>query len=540
MDLGKQFVFCWGYNKEKQLSPEEERTIQKPKPFAFLKDQEIDLIFASDIDTLCFCGERIYQFGKTGTDSFVVPNMQKIISGLYHFSILDENGEIYSWGKDYFREKIRPELLPFSKNHKAIDIEGGIYHTFILTTNRQLFLIKMDKEYFIASNVKRFFGGNHNNDIIYQKDNGKYYLKMKDIEDKKRQEVFTNFEERKNLTIEKMARSMSSNVLVTKKNSNGKTCVYQISTRAAAEVESAIYRKLTEFKGKSIKQIVCGYGHFMVLTEENQLYTWGENQDGQLGNSERRSVPNPTLLEFEEFTQNRHLDWRIHAGNNNSFLYVSSSNSFIKEIYLLFERQEVTDLEIKCLDGVWNAHLPLIQVRLSSIKNFDDFLFFCKRRTKNQVKFLLDFIYTGIFSNDQVLEQFLGEMKLDQDWILDKKFSQNVLVDIGKLYEDENGKDFTIVTKEMEIKAHKFILSARSELFRGMFLSVNDESNRVQDYSAKSPKAIQSIIQFFYLKTLDFSLTEQELEDVEFLVDYYQVCEQNIRPIIDKIRSQRK
>ncbi|KAJ5073103.1 hypothetical protein M0811_09058 [Anaeramoeba ignava] len=52
------------------------------------------------------------------------------------------------------------------------------------------------------------------------------------------------------------------------------------------------------------------------------------------------------------------------------------------------------------------------------------------------------------------------------------------------IYLNENEKDFIIERKEKQYKFPKLILIMRSELYRGMFLSVtNDTSNKVTDYS---------------------------------------------------------
>ncbi|KAJ5075397.1 speckle-type poz protein [Anaeramoeba ignava] len=59
-------------------------------------------------------------------------------------------------------------------------------------------------------------------------------------------------------------------------------------------------------------------------------------------------------------------------------------------------------------------------------------------------------------------------------------------------------KDFIIISEEKEIKVHKLILFTRSELFKGMFLSVSDTSNQVHDYSRKSNESIQQLIYFLY------------------------------------------
>jgi alpha-tubulin suppressor-like RCC1 family protein len=43
-------------------------------------------------------------------------------------------------------------------------------------------------------------------------------------------------------------------------------------------------------------QIVCGYGHVLALTDEGEIYAWGSNNYGQLGNGTKTNKLIPSLI----------------------------------------------------------------------------------------------------------------------------------------------------------------------------------------------------------------------------------------------------
>jgi alpha-tubulin suppressor-like RCC1 family protein len=51
-----------------------------------------------------------------------------------------------------------------------------------------------------------------------------------------------------------------------------------------------------EFKKKPLKQISCGQFHSLVLTQENELYTWGYGIYGRLGNGKSDTKGNPIRI----------------------------------------------------------------------------------------------------------------------------------------------------------------------------------------------------------------------------------------------------
>ncbi|KAJ5077647.1 kelch repeat and btb domain-containing protein [Anaeramoeba ignava] len=94
------------------------------------------------------------------------------------------------------------------------------------------------------------------------------------------------------------------------------------------------------------------------------------------------------------------------------------------------------------------------------------------------------------------------------------------------LNENENEKDFIIERKEKKYKFPKLILIMRSELYRGMFLSVtNDKSNKVTDYSELSNKSFQIFEYWIYSNQIknEIQITQEIIEEIEIGIDYFQL-----------------
>ncbi|KAJ5067018.1 ankyrin repeat ph and sec7 domain containing protein secg-related [Anaeramoeba ignava] len=276
---------------------------------------------------------------------------------------------------------------------------------------------------------------------------------------------------------------------------------------------------------------------------------------------------------------------------NGANLFHSNINLFPKEfidlliqiysinqdlINLLKSNDNFSDLEIQSIDSFkFQVHRLILLTRFDNNQtNLQKFINICKRKSKEDVEIALNFIYTGfpdfeIFnqqieflkkitdsfysktkkeqqlistkkedlkkkerSSENKLKEFFKEIGFDSNWIESKKGRKGILEDLHKLYEENQNKDFTIIiSEEKEIKVHKLILILRSEVYKGMFLSVNDSSNQVHDYSKKSNETIQQLIYFLYHdeeKEINSKINSKMIEEFEDLKDYYQLNENSI------------
>ncbi|KAJ5071286.1 ankyrin repeat ph and sec7 domain containing protein secg-related [Anaeramoeba ignava] len=224
----------------------------------------------------------------------------------------------------------------------------------------------------------------------------------------------------------------------------------------------------------------------------------------------------------------------------------------------LFERKEFCDIKIATIDKTVEVHSLVLRCRLfdefdipSQIpyQKFFDMMKIFQRMESHQVEIFFHFVYSGIikYSSQEELEKntkIIHEIceKFTEDpkkWIDKKKGRKNLVRDLNKLYQDESSKDFKIQVTEKDQKKvfsiHKVILIARSELFRGMFLNVKDDSDFVNDYSEKSIQTISLVIKFLYLDDLDEKeISNDVFQELEDVIDYYQLNENSrLKMILD-------
>ncbi|KAJ5068472.1 cyclin-dependent kinase inhibitor 2c-related [Anaeramoeba ignava] len=199
--------------------------------------------------------------------------------------------------------------------------------------------------------------------------------------------------------------------------------------------------------------------------------------------------------------------------------FFDSLFSFSNDFEVFFERKEFTDLEITCQDRkTIPVHKLILKHRLGE-ENLDQKIKLFQKLKFEEAKNVLKFIYSGKkeFEENEFIKTFFSEIGIED--IEAKSGRKGLIKDYMKLYKDEKTKDFQIkIDEDHKIEVHKIILIARSSLFRGMFLSVQSNENYVQDFSQKSPRAFDQIIQFFYTDSIDSKISDDiydELLDVE-------------------------
>eukprot|EP01156_Anaeramoeba_ignava_P023149 Anaeramoba_ignava/c21354_g1_i1.p1 GENE.c21354_g1_i1~~c21354_g1_i1.p1 ORF type:complete len:222 (+),score=74.40 c21354_g1_i1:208-873(+) len=202
-------------------------------------------------------------------------------------------------------------------------------------------------------------------------------------------------------------------------------------------------------------------------------------------------------------------------------MLIGTYETFGEDFEQLLERQNFFDFEIEAKDGKIGVNQEFVKARIG-IENLNKKLIW-KSNTKKEVFDFMRFLYSGKMREKTVLEKISGQLQL-KEW--EKKAGKIKLVeDLRKLYEDDISKDFTIICFGQEIKVHKFVLCARSDLYYGMFTSINDSSNRVKDYSGKSPETFRSLVRFIYLDQIQEPISQKIFLELQDAHDYYQLNE---------------
>ncbi|KAJ5071201.1 claret isoform a [Anaeramoeba ignava] len=247
--------------------------------------------------------------------------------------------------------------------------------------------------------------------------------------------------------------------------------------------------KSSLFENDDILDFSCGCVHTLILTSKGKLFIFGGNSYGQLGTGDRKYQKVPIQIELPKLRFNENIyNYHVLCGYSNSFIYYSppSFSNLEEDLIKLFKRKEFCDISFKTKNGeIIEVHKLILKYRLNQNQN------------QNQIEKLKEIISTkSIKESNQIFKMiYSNNSKINPKLYSEIKeiinSNEKIEETMKRIYlnenENENEKDFIIERKEKQYKFPKLILIMRSELYRGMFLSVTeDKSNKVTDYSELS------------------------------------------------------
>ncbi|KAJ5068816.1 ankyrin repeat-containing protein [Anaeramoeba ignava] len=203
-------------------------------------------------------------------------------------------------------------------------------------------------------------------------------------------------------------------------------------------------------------------------------------------------------------------------------------SSFEEDFTNLFSRQEFTDEIIQCKNGEFGVHKMIINYRIGE-KKYPQIYQVLKNWDKKKAMKFFEFLYGNCvkaFTQENEIQNLLKELSFTE--FKNKRGKKGLIDDFERMIQDENSKDFQIIVEQKPIRVHKIVLIARSDLFRGMFLNVQDDSNQVKDYSGKSYETIRTLVNFFYNDQLPDSVSNQVVTELLDCKDFYQLNQNTI------------
>ncbi|KAJ6238935.1 claret [Anaeramoeba flamelloides] len=332
------------------------------------------------------------------------------------------------------------------------------------------------------------------------------------------------------------------------------------------------FTEISILSNKNIIEIDSGETNTLARSSTNRFWVWGLSNGFLIdsGNSGQSSLI-PTEIKFEKFLP--HLNLKLHCGDNNYFIYKKCFKSdLIQDLMFIYNHQIHTDLQI--IEDI-NVHKVFIEKRLKCKQKKITTILNCYNKSTLEIFFKS--IYSGkIYKYHSLLIQaILSKFNLKNDDILLDSLHNDLL----SLYKDNLSKKIKIkaiykkkyeeekkntnkkaikrmrrkkrkgkrkerrrrelMTKEEEesnkIAVHKFILIARSALFRNFF-EMFPEINDITDYSGKSKECLQILIKYFYTNQIKLDLdsetnyinnnnfnTQKIVEELKDVIEYYQL-----------------
>ncbi|KAJ5070272.1 claret isoform a [Anaeramoeba ignava] len=562
-------IIFFGRNQFPKLFKNESNKITKPIQFKFENENEnekqIKQISSGNFSTIFLFknGKAIEYLNEKDSKQNpskiqIEENIQKVTAGYRNKAILTKEGNVFAKGEDInpknTNEFINISSLIEDKNDRIIqDIVSGDSSIYLLTSNQNAYGIgsndygqfgfdseiikKTEKPILMMKNVSKIFSGNTSQHVFLLNSNqelfGCGYNEFGQLglgESRKETEIqklikIQNIPKGKIIDIQ--CGFYHSIILIENQNENPKRKLYSCGYyRYNGLGQNQNTYKFTEIKSSlfenddNILDFSIGNAHTLILTSKGKLIGFGWNEYGQLGTGDTKKQSIPIQIELPKlkfYVSN----YRVLCGFNKSFLYYSppSFSNLEEDLIKLFRRKEFCDISFKTENGeIISAHKLILKYRLNQNQNEKLQEIISKRSIKESNQ-----IFEMIYSNNSKINPILySEIK--------EIISSNEKIEetMKRIYlnENENEKDFIIERKEKQYKFPKLILTMRSELYRGMFLSVTeDTSNKVTDYSELSEESFQILEYWIYSNQIKdgIEITQEIITELKQKIDYFQL-----------------
>ncbi|KAJ3451098.1 hypothetical protein M0812_05138 [Anaeramoeba flamelloides] len=306
------------------------------------------------------------------------------------------------------------------------------------------------------------------------------------------------------------------------------------------------WKIIQSLKDKNVVQAESGCWQTLCRTKSNDFWIWGDSYSGPLWNSTiDQFLPKKLNFDLLRGTFNKGIrgfsEYKIHCGIYQNFFYLTENecNDLVKDISDTFDQSQKLFKDLTLVENKLSVHTVFVEKRLNC--KSDEILKIIQQEGYNYEQLLDFFKYIYLIKTQNVIS--ISEM-LQKFSIDPVEFTKSVTLNnnLLELYNDEDTKDFKLLVylndseddnedeeqQFEEIPVHKFILYARSGLFREMFQNVNNRENinELKDYSRKTVETLEILIKFFYTNSIkltaddDPKLVVEELQDA---IEYYQL-----------------
>ncbi|KAJ5080311.1 rcc1-like g exchanging factor-like protein [Anaeramoeba ignava] len=583
-------ILFFGENEKPKLIKNEPNEITKPIQFKFENENEKQI---KQISTSYFSTIFLFKNGKAieylkennsnqNPSKIQIENIQKVSVGYSNEAILTKEGNVFAKGKD-INSKNPNKFINISSSIKdkkdriIKDIVSGAHSIYLLTSNQNIYGIGSNefgqlgfdsetlnytkKPILIMKNVSKLFSRNASVYVFLLNSNQELFgcglNKFGQLglgESRKYERKINKLTKIQNIPKGKIIDIKCGFTFAImfneNENENPKRKLYSCGSYPFNGLGKNTY-EFTEIKSSlfenddDILDFSVGSFYTLILTTKGKMIGFGYNKYGQLGTGnveETKSIPiqiELPKLRFNEDFSNYH----ISCGFSKSFIYYSPSSfsNLEEDLIKLFKRKEFCNISFKTENReIIEAHKLILKYRLNQNQN------------ENQIEKLQEIISNkSIKESNQIFEMiYSNNSKINPKLYSEIKeiinSNEKIEETIKRIYLNENEKDFIIERKEKQYKFPKLILIMRSELYRGMFLTVTeDTSNKVTDYSELSNKSFQIFEYWIYSNQIkdEIEITQEIINEIKIGIDYFQLNQTNpnlFDLLINKFNNQNK
>ncbi|KAJ5073766.1 regulator of chromosome condensation [Anaeramoeba ignava] len=547
-------IFVSGRNSNPKLIKNEPDSIKKPTQFKFENEnqKQIKQISSGNFGTIFLFknGKAIEylqeEYSNQNPSKIQIENIQKVTVEFINISSLieDTNDRII---KDIICARESVYLL--TSNQNAYGIGSNSYSELGLDCGK---LRKTEKPILMMKNVSKIFSGNNtkcvillnsNQELFGSGNNSEGQLGLGKLRRGTQIQKLTKIQNiPKGKIIDIQFGFFHSVMLIEDENQNQNpkrklySCGYNPFNGLGKNND--VY-EFTEIKSSlfenddNILDFSVGSNHNLILTTKGKLIGFGANSFGKLGTEDTKSPQTPIQIELPKLRFNEDIsNYHVYCGEESSFIYyspfLSSFSNLEEDLIKLFKRKEFCDISFKTENGeIIKAHKLILKYRLNENENQNEFEKLQEIISKKSIK-ESNQIFEMIYSNRIINPKLYSEIKeiINSNEKIEETMKRIYLNES----ENENEKDFIIERKEKQYKFPKLILIMRSELYRGMFLSVTeDKSNKVTDYSELSNKSFQIFEYWIYSNQIkdEIQITQEIIDEIQIGIDYFQLNQTN-------------
>ncbi|KAJ6239182.1 claret [Anaeramoeba flamelloides] len=546
------------------------------------------------------CYNTILYNHSTKKEFKMAKEVKSISAGCYHILFQTVDNEVYGFGRSTrgqlgkANETIdTPTKLEFFKGkpfHVKKALCGGD-SSYFLCSNNDLYFVGMTKfgtfsESFqtnkdsiipvlISTDVDDFYVGVYgfhmffrktNDSKLYARGNGKHGqlglgTKLCHVSENKPCPEIDSSE------IVTMSLGHEYSCLVLNKQTNNSNTVYGCgSTHNGSGTESSYWLILKELNDKNVVEIESGCWHTIARTSTNEFYVWGNCGNSLLFEKTNKNQIKPKKVVFNKLNQALEEEYagysyKIECGLYQTFIYLTQddNNILVKDICRSFDQKENNFKDLEILKNKLSVHKVFVEKRLK-LKT-EKILKIITEKINNEESIINFFrlVYNKQIQNKNSLNHIFDLFSLDMNSFIKYQTLEN---DLYELYKDDDSKDFEIIVVEDQddddeeeeeeeeedqferIPVHKFILAARSGLFREMFENVTNKKEMIEikDYSGKTPESIEILIKYFYTNKIELTADDDPqliVEELSDAVEYYQLNKKsNLNIELNKIKKQ--
>ncbi|KAJ5080235.1 hypothetical protein M0811_03719 [Anaeramoeba ignava] len=465
--------------------------------------------------------------------------IEDIASGFNSIYLLTSNQNVYGFGSNDFGQ-LGLDSETLKKTQKPILMMKNVSKMFSGNFSKHVFLLNSNQELFGCGNNE--YGQIGLGESVTEKEETKIQnlTKIQNIPKGKIIDIQSGFNhsimlienEDENQNPKRKLYSCGNyqyNGLGKNKHENTKRELYPF---IQYNKQTEDYHEFTEIKSSlfenddNILEISTGSNHTLIFTSKGKLIGFGKNHYGELGIGDTNYQEIPIQIELPELRFNEEIyNYHLSCEYCRSFLYYSppSFSNLEEDLIKLFRRKEFCDISFKTENGeIIEAHKLILKYRLN--------------QNQNQLEKLQEIISNkSIKESNQIFEMiYSNNSKINPKLYYEIKeiinSNEKIEETMKRIYLNENEKDFIIERKEKQYKFPKLILIMRSELYRGMFLSVTeDKSNKVTDYSELSNKSFQIFEYWIYSNQIKegIQITQEIINEIQIGIDYFQLNQTN-------------